>query len=92
MLEDRATPTPLEGAIDAETRRLVKTVLHELPDRQRVILSMCHGIGHPKECTLEEIGEALGLSRERIRQVEKVAVASVREWMQKHRPQLAEPV
>ena len=92
VLEDRATPTPLEGAIDAETRRVVKTVLHKLPDRQRVILSMRHGIGYPKECTLEEIGEALGLSRERIRQVEKVAVASVREWMQKHRPQLAEPV
>ncbi len=92
VLEDRATPTPLEGAIDAETRRIVKTVLHELPDRQRVILSMRHGIGYPKECTLEEIGKALGLSRERIRQVEKVAVASVREWMQKHRPQLAEPV
>ena len=92
VLEDRATPTPLEGAIDAETRRIVKTVLHELPDRQRVILSMRHGIGYPKEFTLEEIGKALGLSRERIRQVEKVAAASVREWMREHRPQLAEPV
>ncbi|GMR22782.1 MAG: hypothetical protein BMS9Abin37_1155 [Acidobacteriota bacterium] len=91
-LEDRATPTPLEGAIDEETRRIIKTVLHELPDRQRVILSMRHGIGYPKECTLEEIGNALGLSRERIRQVEKVAAASVREWMHSHRPQLAEPV
>jgi len=92
VLEDRATPTPLEGAIDAETRRIVKTVLHELPDRQRVILSMRHGIGYPKEFTLEEIGKALGLSRERIRQVEKVAAASVRKWMRDHRPQLAEPV
>ena len=68
------------------------TALHKLPDRQRVILSMRHGIGHPKECTLEEIGDALGLSRERIRQVEKVAAASVREWMHKNRPQLAKPV
>ena len=86
------TPTPLEGAIDEETRRVVKTVLDELPDRQRVILSMRHGIGYPKECTLEEIGDALGLSRERIRQVEKVAVASVREWMRNNRPQLAQSV
>ena len=54
VLEDRTTPTPLDGAIDAETRRVIKTVLHELPDRQRVILSMRHGIGYPKECTLEE--------------------------------------
>ena len=91
-LEDRATPTPLEGAIDEETRRLVKTVLHELPKRQRIILSMRHGIGYPRECTLEEIGDALGLSRERIRQVEKVAVASVRDWLRKNRPRLAQPV
>jgi len=91
-LEDRATPTPLDGAIDEETRRLVKTVLHELPERQRIILSMRHGIGYPRECTLEEIGDALGLSRERIRQVEKVAVASVREWLCKNRPRLAQPV
>jgi RNA polymerase primary sigma factor len=92
VLEDRTTPTPLEGAIDEETRRIINTVLNELPDRQRVILSMRHGIGYPKEYTLEEIGHALRLSRERIRQVEKVAAASVREWMRKHRPQLAQSV
>lgn len=91
-LEDRTTPTPLEQAIDEETRRVIETVLRELPDRQRVILSMRHGIGYPKEYTLEEIGHALRLSRERIRQVEKVAAASVREWMRKHRPQLAQSV
>lgn len=91
-LEDRDTPTPLEDAMEAETRRAIEAVLHELPDRQRVILRMRHGIGYPRECTLEEIGHELGLSRERIRQVEKVAVASVREWLRKHRPQLAEPV
>jgi len=92
VLEDRTTPTPLEQAIDEETRRVIQTVLHELPDRQRVILSMRHGIGYPRECTLEEIGNALGLSRERIRQVETVAVASVREWMREHSPQLAQSV
>lgn len=92
ILEDRASPTPLDGAIDEETRRLVKTVLHRLPERQRVILSMRHGIDYPRECTLEEIGDALGLSRERIRQVEKVAIASVREWLRKNRPRLAQPV
>lgn len=92
LLEDRTSPTPLDAAIEEETRRAVKAVLGELPDRQRVILSMRHGIGYPRECTLEEIGEALGLSRERIRQVEKTATGAVRDWLQKHRPQLARPV
>ena len=91
-LEDRATPTPLDEAMEEETRRAIGAVLDALPDRQRVILSMRHGIGYPRECTLEEIGAELGLSRERIRQVEKVACASVRELLQKDRPQLAAPV
>lgn len=91
-IEDRATPTPLDSAMEEETRRAVKAVLHELPQRQRIILSMRHGIDYPRECTLDEIGDALGLSRERIRQVEKVATASVRDWIKKHRPRLAEPV
>ena len=91
-IEDRKTPTPLDEAMEEETRRAIAAVLDALPPRQRVILSMRHGIGYPKECTLEEIGDALGLSRERIRQVEKVACASVRERLQKDRPKLAAPV
>jgi len=91
-LDDRDSPTPFDETMEAETNRSIEAVLHALPERQRVILSMRHGIGYPKECTLEEIGEALGLSRERIRQVEKVATVSVREWLEKHRPQLAQPL
>jgi RNA polymerase primary sigma factor len=89
-LED-SSATPLERAMEEETRRTVKAVLDELPSRQRIILSMRHGIDYPHECTLDEIGDALGLSRERIRQVEKLAVASVRDWMRKHRQELARP-
>lgn len=90
-LED-SSPSPLEAAMEEETRRTVKAVLDELPQRQRIILSMRHGIDYPRECTLEEIGDTLGLSRERIRQVEKVAVAAVKDWMRKHRRELAGPV
>jgi len=91
-LADLGRPSPLEDAIDEETRSTVKAVLDELPQRQRIILAMRHGIDYPRECTLDEIGDALGLSRERIRQVEKVAAAAVRDWIQKHRSELAKPV
>jgi DNA-directed RNA polymerase sigma subunit (sigma70/sigma32) len=53
---------------------------------------MRHGIDYPHECTLDEIGEALGLSRERIRQVEKAATAAVRKWIEEHRSGLATPL
>jgi RNA polymerase primary sigma factor len=91
-LADRGRPSPLEQAIDAETRGAVWAVLRELPQRQRTILAMRHGIDYPRECTLDEIGDALGLSRERIRQVEKVAAAAVKDWIQKHRSELAKPI
>lgn len=89
ILEDRGR-LPLECAIEEETCRAVRAVLGELPPRQRIILSMRHGIGYPKECTLDEIGDALGLSRERIRQVERVAATAVKERIRKQRPALVE--
>ena len=92
LLQETARPTPLDAAIEAETTEAVKQALDHLPERQRVILSMRHGIDYPKECTLEEIGKTVGLSRERIRQVEKTAAANVREFVRKARPQLAQPV
>jgi DNA-directed RNA polymerase sigma subunit (sigma70/sigma32) len=92
VLADREHPSPLDQAMEAETRSAVKAGLKELPRRQRIILSMRHGIDYPRECTLDEIGDALGLSRERIRQVEKAAVASVRQWIEEHRSDLARPV
>ena len=47
-IEDRTTPTPLDEAIEEETRRAIASVLDALPPRQRVILSMRHGIGYPR--------------------------------------------
>lgn len=91
-LSDRGRPSPLDQAIDEEIRSAVKASLRELPQRQRIILAMRHGIDYPRECTLDEIGDALGLSRERIRQVEKVAAAAVRKWIHEHRSGLAKPV
>ena len=72
-LADETGASPFDRAAEEETVSSVQRLLERLPDRQRLILAMRYGIGYPKECTLEEIGRALGLSRERIRQIEKVA-------------------
>lgn len=89
-IADLTGPTPLDIAIEEETKNAVQEVLHQLPERQRIILSMRHGIDYPKECTLEEIGLTLGLSRERIRQVEKQAAHRVKSLILQDRPKLAE--
>jgi RNA polymerase sigma factor (sigma-70 family) len=72
-LADKEIVSPLDQAMERETTQSVKKLLERMPARHRVILAMRYGIGFPRECTLEEIGRALGLSRERIRQIEKTA-------------------
>lgn len=52
----------------------VKEVLNSLPDRLRKILELRFGIGDGKSMTLEEIGKELGVTRERIRQLERHAI------------------
>lgn len=59
--------------------RDVKKALSELPDRERVIMIKRFGIGVQPQC-LQEIGDEMKLSRERIRQLEAKAMS----WMKRH--------
>jgi RNA polymerase sigma factor (sigma-70 family) len=56
--------------MDRDRREKIKQVLDLLPDRQRLILRMRYGIGFSTEHNLEEIGQILNLTRERVRQLE----------------------
>lgn len=78
VLPDDDRPSPLDRAIEEETTRRVQETLAQMPRRQRAVLAMRYGIGYPRECSLEEIGASLGLSRERIRQIEKQAREELR--------------
>ena len=88
LLADRGT-SPLEEAIEEETTQSIQSLLDKMPERERIILAMRYGIGYPRECTLEEIGTAIGLSRERIRQVEQTARRELRSLMMNVQPDLA---
>ena len=58
-------------------KKEVERVLSHLPKRERQILQMFFGIDSP-ELSLEEIGEEIGLSRERVRQIKEKAIALLR--------------
>jgi RNA polymerase primary sigma factor len=63
-------PLP-EDAVDVELRRQVlRHALLSLPDREREVVTMRYGIDGDEPRTLEEIGRRLGLTRERVRQIE----------------------
>lgn len=68
------SPSPLDSFIVEEYKQIVKRLLREIDQRSRIVVEMRFGIGHPKEYTLEEIGDHLSLSKERVRQIESEAL------------------
>ena len=57
--------------------------LNELSDKHREVLSRRFGIGGYERQTLEEVGEAVGLTRERVRQIQVEALRRLREILEK---------
>lgn len=73
-----ANEAPADNVLDKESLAIeVRRTLALLPERERLILSMFYGIDQP-ELTLEEIGERLGLSRERVRQIKEKTIKKLR--------------
>jgi RNA polymerase primary sigma factor len=74
LLADDALESPVE-AVDRSFRETrLQTAMDELPDRERRILEQHFGLHGAETQTLEEIGRTLGLTRERVRQVEQQAL------------------
>ncbi len=62
------------------TQQAVQRVLGRLSDRERQILTSRFGLGGTDELTLERIGRNLGISKERVRQIESRAERKLREF------------
>ena len=83
FIEDQETISPVESATQNLLEETIEEVLAELTPRQSHILRLRFGLGGGEPHTLEEIANKFGLSRERIRQLEKEALRRLRH------PQLA---
>jgi RNA polymerase primary sigma factor len=78
FIEDIESPSPVEWATQHLLQETIESVLHELTPRQSHILRLRFGLGGGEPHTLEEIANKFGLSRERIRQLEKEALRQLR--------------
>ena len=76
-LGDLIPAEPEEPLADIEISlrdEVLGRVLDELPERDREVITARYGIGDQEPQTLDEIGRRLGLSRERVRQLERSAL------------------
>lgn len=81
-IEDESAVRPDDAIRTADLIGLVdKCVLSELDDRERDIIELRFGLGNVQRQTLEEIGRSYGVTRERIRQVQNIALKKLRDAM-----------
>jgi len=69
---------PYDEVVDKEEVTLVRDTLDSLTPREAQVLSMRFGIGNEDEGSLEEVSKKLGVSRERVRQMEAKALRKMR--------------
>ena len=78
FIEDTATLSPLEAALNASLHTVTKDILDSLTQREAKVLRMRFGIEMNTDHTLEEVGKQFDVTRERIRQIEAKALRKLR--------------
>ena len=85
FIEDLSVEAPSDAATRIMLTQAVETALAELSDREQEVVKMRFGLedGQPK--TLEEVGKAFGVTRERVRQIEAKTLAKLRHPQRSHK-------
>jgi RNA polymerase primary sigma factor len=78
FVEDKHIPMPEEEATRSALRDLVREALQDLPPREVRVLQLRYGLDGGRTHTLDEVGSKLGVTRERVRQIEAQALGRLR--------------
>jgi RNA polymerase primary sigma factor len=79
FIEDRDAEAPPEAATRAMLHVELEDVLFTLTPRERRVLQLRFGLADDQQRTLEEVGRRLGMSRDRVRKIETVALRKLRD-------------
>ena len=77
MLMDNRAKTPDNEMVETDDLKHVMVLLEKMDTREATVLRMRFGLNDEEPKTLKEIGESLGLTRERVRQIESEALAKL---------------
>ena len=83
LLADDVSPDPVDTVSENETVQEVRLLLSQLPERESTVLRLRYGIPADRCRTLDEIGAQLGVTRERIRQIQVRAERHLREMLKR---------
>ena len=82
MLMDGNTKTPDTEMVEADDLKHVLEMLERMDKREATVLRMRFGLDEEEPKTLKQIGECLGLTRERVRQIESEALNKLSDGME----------
>jgi RNA polymerase primary sigma factor len=78
FIKDNDSPAPTDIVTHSLLREQLRDVLHSLPPREVRILQLRYGLHDGQSYTLEEVGRKMGVTRERVRQIEAQALSRLR--------------
>lgn len=83
-LADTASSTPESSALNHEVEQLVHGWLERLSDKQRFVVERRFGLNNHDTATLENLADELGLTRERVRQIQQEALIKLKRTLANH--------
>ena len=83
IIPDENADTPYEQLEDQTVTRMLQEMVKTLDPREGTILRYRFGLDGGSEKTLEEVGEKFGVTRERVRQIQNIALNKLRRMIEK---------
>ena len=80
IIEDRVNYSPFDSVMSGSLRVLIQILLTKLDDRERSLIELRFGLKGQPSLTLEETGKVLGITRERVRQIQDKIMLKIKKF------------